>query len=86
VALLNKKKLSDMKKISLVFSLEQINALIATMKSEKLHSKIEGITIESTQEDKSFFWVHIYLSKTVWDFDQAAQIIFEITNKINNNV
>ena len=75
-----------MKKISLVFSLEQINALIATMKSEKLHSKIEGITIESTQEDKSFFWVHIYLSKTVWDFDQAAQIIFEITNKINNNV
>jgi len=75
-----------MKKISLVFSLEQINALIATMKSEKLHSKIEGITIESTQEDKQFFWVHIYLSKTVWDFDQAAQIIFEITNKINNNV
>jgi hypothetical protein len=86
VALLNKKKLSDMKKISLVFSLEQINALIATMKSEKLHSKIEGITIESTQEDKNFFWVHIYLSKTVWDFDQAAQIIFEITNKINANV
>jgi hypothetical protein len=86
VALLNKKKLSDMKKISLVFSLEQINALIATMKSEKLHSKIEGITIESTQEDKQFFWVHIYLSKTVWDFDQAAQIIFEITNKINSNV
>ncbi len=75
-----------MKKISLVFSLEQINALIATMKSEKLHSKIEGITIESTQEDKNFFWVHIYLSKTVWDFDQAAQIIFEITNKINANV
>lgn len=75
-----------MKKISLVFSLEQINALIATMKSEKLHSKIEGITIESTQEDKNFFWVHIYLSKTVWDFDQAAQIIFEITNKINQNV
>lgn len=75
-----------MKKISLVFSMEQINALIATMKSEKLHSKIEGITIESTQEDKQFFWVHIYLSKSVWDFDQAAQIIFEITNKINNNV
>ena len=75
-----------MKKISLVFSLEQINALIATMKSEKLHSKIEGITIESTQEDKSFFWVHIYLCKTVYDFDQAAQIIFEITNKINQNV
>lgn len=75
-----------MKKISLVFSIEQINALIATMKSEKLHSKIEGITIESTQEDKNFFWVHISLFKTVYDFDQAAQIIFDITNKINNNV
>lgn len=75
-----------MKKISLVFSIEQINALISTMKSGHLHYNIDGITIESTQEDKKFFWVYIYLKKSVLDFDQAAQIIFEITNKINKNV